>query len=50
MTGTRFGRRSLWLGYLAGILTLFAACVHSADAPTPHGERAPLRLTATIDR
>ena len=43
----RSRRAPIWLGYLAGILTLFAACVHSAAAPLAEatGEgRMPLRL------
>jgi hypothetical protein len=50
MIGTRFSRRSLWLGYAAGIVTLFAACVHGAAAPTAHGEHAPLTPRPTTAR
>jgi hypothetical protein len=41
MTGTWWSKRSLWLGYLAGIVTLFAASVHSVAAPTARGEQTP---------
>lgn len=36
----RSRRAPLWLGYLAGILTLFAACVHSVAAPS-HSDSEP---------